>query len=141
MEEVIEVKGSYHSFQSFGKLKDNSLIAYVGGLALGRAWHLARPKSQHCLLAAYWEFWYILPLCYFPQEAVSCGIRILCRRRAPKLSLFFGSFNYFLYLCGIKTIINSSFACVNLMELEESEGTIVLRIHPKKPLSFNFPND
>ena len=122
MEEVIEVKGSYHSFQSFGKLKDNSLIAYVGGLALGRAWHLARPKSQHCLLAAYWEFWYILPLFYFPQEAVSCGIRILCRRRAPKLSLFFGSFNYFLYLCGIKTIINSSFACGNLSEFNGVRG-------------------
>ena len=39
---------------TIGKLRDNSLIAYVGGLALGRAWHLARPKSQCCLLAAYW---------------------------------------------------------------------------------------
>ena len=39
---------------TIGKLRDNSLIAYVGGLALGRAWHLARPKSQRCLLAAYW---------------------------------------------------------------------------------------
>lgn len=25
--EVIEVKGSYHSFQSYGKLRDNSLLS------------------------------------------------------------------------------------------------------------------